>query len=422
MFSAPRSATRARSLWLYLALGACLNATGCASMRSILPNAPTERPGGINESAGPPTPAYLHQNDSGRVVGKAETPAPGPKTWLARTSSDLRARIKRQTAKLPFAPPAVTAGTAVDPKEENLSANRSSNAPVRIALETPTSLRSRRPNPSTGAVAPAATRQPAAEAPAAQPPKDPAQTQAENVAKTMETVVAATRAQLDSLENYQLLMTRQERIGAALQPAEDVVLSVRRNPQAVRLEWKEGPHKGREVLYLADPNGGLMHVNMADSRVPMPRLTMRPDSPMALAQSRHPITEAGFDTVVARLESTFKRIRSGDKTEGQLGYGGLETIAESAHPCHKFKQIKPSGTWIVHIDSKTNLPARVEAFGPNGDLVERYVFRDVQTNLTELASADAFDPDKRWGEPPSLLRRLARANPSDAEADVIRPR
>ena len=81
-------------------------------------------------------------------------------------------------------------------------------------------------------------------------------------------------------------------------------MSVRQKPAAVRLEWPEGPHKGREVIYSYDPDGGSMSVNMADSLLPMPRVTMRPDSPMALRKSRHPITEAGFETIVAQLEST----------------------------------------------------------------------------------------------------------------------
>ena len=42
------------------------------------------------------------------------------------------------------------------------------------------------------------------------------------------------------------------------------------------LEWPNGPHKRREVLYSASENGGLMHVNMADSLLPVPRLSLPP--------------------------------------------------------------------------------------------------------------------------------------------------
>ena len=75
-------------------------------------------------------------------------------------------------------------------------------------------------------------------------------------------MVAEARVGLDRTTSYQAAMHRQERVGNALLPAEDLILSVRRNPRAVRLSWTEGPHQGREAIYRVDGDG-LMHVNMA---------------------------------------------------------------------------------------------------------------------------------------------------------------
>jgi hypothetical protein len=427
MFPAPRSARRA--LWLGLGLWACLPASGCARLHPFLPERAIESPAEDPSSAGLGTTPNTSTNDA--LVVKNNAPAlapspalaPAPKTWLSRAGSDLHAEITHLTARFsfrrPLAPLAVANATP-ESKAANPSTSRDSAQPVRIALQAPTSLAPRGQN-RPAAPAPAGSRAPAAgtSPPAAQPPKDPAQTQADNASKAMESVVASTRTRLESLGNYQLKLTRQERIGTALQAPEDVVLSVRRQPQAIRLEWKEGAHKGREVLYNADRDGGVMQVNMADSLVPMPRLSMRPDSPMALAQSRHPITEAGFDTIVARLERAQQRTQAGDKAAGPLSYSGLETIPECTHPCHKLLQTNPTGeSWLVYVDSQTKLPALVQARAANGDLLERYVFRDVQSDITELAADTAFDPDKRWGQSPSLIRRLARANAPNSPADI----
>ena len=59
------------------------------------------------------------------------------------------------------------------------------------------------------------------------------------------TLVEEAKAQLAPLRNYRVQMTRQERVGDDLQPEENVVLSIRRDPRAVRLEWTEGPSAGR---------------------------------------------------------------------------------------------------------------------------------------------------------------------------------
>jgi hypothetical protein len=51
----------------------------------------------------------------------------------------------------------------------------------------------------------------------------------------------------------------------------------------------------------------------------------------------------------------------------------------------------------------------VQANASGGYLLERYFFRNVHPDPPELASADAFDPNRRWAEAKGLLSRLAEA-------------
>jgi hypothetical protein len=229
-------------------------------------------------------------------------------------------------------------------------------------------------------------------------------------AATVETVVADARKRLDALACYQVEINRQERVGDQLQEAEDVVLSIRRDPRAVRLEWRKGPHQGREVIYSVKETQGMMRINMADASLPIPRLTLPPDSPLILRTSRHPITEAGFDTILGNLERTLGENKAGDQSHGRISYDGPEQPAPLDHPCHKIVRVTASGeTWQIYLDPESRLPAMVQAQAANGDLLERYCFRNVLPDPPELASADAFDPDRRWGEPKGLLSRLAGA-------------
>ncbi len=224
-------------------------------------------------------------------------------------------------------------------------------------------------------------------------------------------VVARARAALDAMATYQVVLHRQERVNGVLLPEEDLVLAIRRDPRAVRLTWPSGPHRGREVLYRADEPGGQMHVNMADSAIPVPRLTIAPDSPMVLRNSRHPVTEAGFDPLIASLEEAARR------PDGGLVLVGLETPATFDRPLRRLDRVAPSGEhWRAWFDPKTSLPALVECSAGTGELLERYTFRDFQADPAELATAAAFDPNARWGPPRGLLGRLGRgaepANPA----------
>ena len=232
-------------------------------------------------------------------------------------------------------------------------------------------------------------------------------------------VVARSRAALDAMGTYQVQINRQERVGGVLLPAEDVQLSVRRSPKAVRLEWPSGAHKGREAIYAAGEGGGLLHVHMGDSLVPVPNLSLPPDSPLVMKNSRHPITEAGFDALVTTLERGVSDQPDGASTT----YRGMETPTAVGHACHKIERHNASGeTWFFYLDAQTALPAMVEGTSPTGELLERYVFHDVKPNVTELTMADAFDPAKRWGGASSLLGRLARTTTGDARAPATTPR
>lgn len=252
---------------------------------------------------------------------------------------------------------------------------------------------------------PTASRPGPAASPALTPPDEPRD--------DARSIVARARAAVDAMTTYQVEMNRQERVGGSLLPVEDVRLSVRRAPKAVRLEWPAGPHKGREVLFSASEPGGMIHVHMGDSLVPVPNLSLPPDSPMVMKNSRHPITEAGFDAVVAILE----RGASGQPGGTTVDARGVETPAVLGRPCHKLEAHNAAGeTWLFYLDAQTALPALVEGKSASGELLERYVFRDVKPDVAELASAEAFDPAKRWGSAGSgLLGRLARS-PGDAKA------
>jgi hypothetical protein len=218
-------------------------------------------------------------------------------------------------------------------------------------------------------------------------------------------------------------MNRQERVGEQLQPAENVLLSVRREPRAVRLEWPDGSHKGREVLFSAAEGDGMMHIHMGDSMIPVPDMTLAPDSPMVMRNSRHPINEAGFEPILERLAASLTPHLDGNAGSDQMKYEGTERLPQSGQTVHKITRITPRGeTWRIELDDQTGLPLLVEEKAADGTLLELYVFRDIKTDVAALASADAFDPQKRWASKGSSLlggiSRLARSGGGNAQADA----
>lgn len=223
-------------------------------------------------------------------------------------------------------------------------------------------------------------------------------------APTVESLLASAREELSRIKTYRVHLTRQERIGDSLQPAEDIVLSLRRSPKAVRLEWPDGPHQGREVLF---EEGGLMHIN--DPRSLVPRVNLAPDSPLVLRNSRRPITEAGFDAILDQIDKEIQAEREGTPGVGKMVYEGIETPEGYDRPCHKIARSAEKGdSATVYLDTKTSLPVLSTARAADGSLLESYLFRDLVADPEELASAAAFDAEARWGPPQGIFSRIAR--------------
>jgi hypothetical protein len=138
-------------------------------------------------------------------------------------------------------------------------------------------------------------------------------------------------------------------------------------------------------------------------------MKMAIDSPMVTRSSRHSIAEAGFDTIIANLRKSVDQVDAENTAQGRAAYRGVEKPPGLDRPSHVFTRRSQSGeTWTVFIDARTLLPSMVVAKDSTGQLDEKYVYHEVSENPAELASADAFDPDRRWGQSNGLLSRFAR--------------
>ncbi len=175
-------------------------------------------------------------------------------------------------------------------------------------------------------------------------------------------ILAQAEARLNGMNTYQVKISRIERVGGQLQPEEDILLSIQRDPKAVRLEWTDGPNKGREVIYSSTLDPQMIFVHMPSSPIPIPTMKIAVDSPIVMRNSRHAITEAGFDTIIDNLRRRRQRRQRNSRVTDSLEYKGIETPPGLDAPSHHFVRKTPSGeTWNVYLDSAH--PAASAGFG-----------------------------------------------------------
>jgi len=205
---------------------------------------------------------------------------------------------------------------------------------------------------------------------------------------------------LEKVAGYTATFRKRERIKDVLGPEQTIAMKIRNRPFAVYLKYL-APQAGKEVVFaeghhedkIIAHGGGL-------ARLLVPRLALPPDHPLALADARHPITEAGLANLTARLIG-FRRMDLDDpgamtvvdRTHDEQGRPWLRSLHE--HPVYDPR--RPFARIEVLYDPESRLPLQIRSYdwpqpGHQGELLlaECYVYEDL--NLEAVLGALDFDP------------------------------
>ncbi len=213
-------------------------------------------------------------------------------------------------------------------------------------------------------------------------------------------VVEDAARRIDAASGYTVTFKKQERIGGKLLPEQTMAMKVRQRPFAVYLKFL-APKAGKEVLYAEGHRENKVLAHNGDwTRRLVPRLAVAPDSPTALAENRHPITEAGLSNLVHKLVGFRKldlddpeAVTILDRTTGPDGRALLRSIHLHEHP----NPSRPFAKIEVLYDPATHFPVQISNYewpGPAGagepPLAERYTYEGLV--LDPPLTALDFDP------------------------------
>ena len=206
---------------------------------------------------------------------------------------------------------------------------------------------------------------------------------------------------LDDVDGYTATLTRQERIDGELGPEQRLKLKIQHDPFAVFLRF-EAPKPGKEVLYHEGRFENHLLAHNGDwTRRLIPRFKLDPHGAIALADNRHPITEAGLAHLSRKLLH-YRRLdlddphaetildRSTDE-DGRLWY-------RSVHTHSIYTDERPFAYVEIRYSPELMLPLQIESYDwpepccdlEDVELAERYHYSDVDLDVT-FSSLD-FDP------------------------------
>jgi len=203
------------------------------------------------------------------------------------------------------------------------------------------------------------------------------------------------------IADYSCTFVKRERIKNKLGDYEYMFAKVRNRrmegdkvkvPFAIYLYFlKPDAMKGREVIYVEGENSGKMVAHEGGVKGGLlPTVWIKPDSMLAMAGNRYPITEAGIETLVLRLIEKGERDRKRDECQVEFRKnakinGRVCTLLKVIHPVEReyfdFHKVE------IFIDDEYQIPVRYAAYSwpaagsSEMPLLEEYTYLNMKLNV-----------------------------------------
>jgi hypothetical protein len=167
-------------------------------------------------------------------------------------------------------------------------------------------------------------------------------------------------------------------------------MKARTQPKSIYFKFEE-PYKGREAIYIEGRNQGkvLAH-DVGFTKLLAGTLELDPSSARAMAENRHPITDAGIGALIDTVSRRWAAELSPDESvlvfDENMSIGPRRCLmVESIHPHRQdhflFYKVR------LFVDSELNLPIRFEGYdwpkddGGPPELLEEYSYIDLKLNV-----------------------------------------
>lgn len=197
----------------------------------------------------------------------------------------------------------------------------------------------------------------------------------ENLAAVRKTVDGCL-AFLEQNPKYTVRVSRQEKVGNRVLPAEVMLMHFRLQPRSVYYKWLDDGNAGRAVLFVEGQNDGMIisHGGKGDFLLAGRTLRVDPNGFLARSKSRYSITESGLDNMVRRLEVVVALLERGNQSRGTV-----EFLGEGKH----------EGVDDKLLVIRQQIPVGADPFVPKGGI--RHWYFDAATLRLAIMHGDEFD-------------------------------
>ena len=173
---------------------------------------------------------------------------------------------------------------------------------------------------------------------------------------------------IERFPDYSATFIKQERVeGSDVQEVQSIQLKLRHKPFSVYMKWLEGGDVGRELLHVEGQYEDKMLVRLGGIKARLPLLKLDPSGSMAMAESRHPVTEMGLALLAEQILKYRKRdmtLKSGLRWEMLPEQKFMDRACDCWVVEYDSREVEPVyRKSITYVDKELSLPICVRNFG-----------------------------------------------------------
>ena len=203
-------------------------------------------------------------------------------------------------------------------------------------------------------------------------------------------------AAADNVQDYEVVMDKQQRRKGEMQPLEELQIKHQRSPDCRYMRWIGELHRGREMIYCPNRYSGKIEAH-DNGLMGLFTVALDPEGSRATEGQLHRIYETGLFMLVKKVREDYDYLTAhADLPAPVLSHrqiAGVEsTCVELAQGADLFVSYHV-GRRELCVDDSLYLPTELHLWNTDGELMEHYIYSQYKLNVGLTASD--FDTNNR---------------------------
>lgn len=186
-----------------------------------------------------------------------------------------------------------------------------------------------------------------------------------------------------AIQDYTSLFRRRERVEGKWKPEETIFLKFQK-PFKFYLRWLDGPHRGREAVYVEGDNDNKVSIHEPRGLARFVTAVLAPDGDRVLKESRFPLSDIGIGRIIELIGKGCREEQNGEalslvEREREIAQG-RECQRLEAYAPPGAKDTYPLSRILLDVDEELGLPTQVVLYDWDNVVVGEYHYSDVRLN------------------------------------------